>query len=586
MSTNKNKNERCESFNGFAGLDTTTKIGSGRLTTLKNFRLLSDGSAIKRSGFRHICTLDGDVRGEFAYADDGEDVILAAVGKALVRISVSEGTAVSENVFSSSVGSVKFFEFCGELYMIDGDSLYRYMGGCSVERCVPYIPLYGKKWSTGYRAGKINQPFNMLTPTIKITYYEKDSYIAVAAVGKKIKTIDAVLYNGEPVSTDMYEIDTGGERIVFDSLYLDGELEVYVTLDVEDHRNSDFESCDRVSVFDAFDASRIFMYGGENGGRTYISLPADADELKSANKIYGKVMPIYFPNSEPLRFSGVDGITDMCRIYDRMLIFSEHRCWVSSPLKTDEGRSKMLPMFDVASETAGCASAGATELINGDNPITVSHGGVLKWSIDGNIDEKMRLTTLSEKVRDIFDADFVKNVVCCYNRGENELWFANTKSENGLVVVYNCTSDVWYTFDGIFAERFLKIGENVAFRTENGFYIFDTNVGYDCLEWEEREFEAVIESAGFDFSAPQEKKHVGRCMVLCDPGDGQIVIELDDGEELATVLLDKEKASKIHCGVDFFNVVMRTEQSERIKFTLKAFGKTRQRIYRVDFYVD
>lgn len=586
MSTNKTKNRLCESFNGFSGLDTTSPIGSERLAVLNNFRILPDGSAMKRDGFRHVCTFAEEIRGEIAYADGEEEIILAAVGNKLVRISVSDGTAQFIELFSSTEGAIKFFEFRGELYIMEGEAIYRYLGGCNAERCIPYIPLYGKHWRVGYGMGHINQPLNMLTPKIKISYYSESISLTLLTVGKKIKEIDAVWFDGELVSPTKYSMHADGDKIKFDNFYLNGELDLYVTLDSEEYRNFDFETCEKISVFDAFEDSRLFAYGGENGGRTYASLPVDEKELMDENKIFGSIAPVYFPGIEPIRFSGVGKITDMCRIYDRMLIFSEHRAWMTASLRTDEGRMAITPLVDTAVETVGCSSEGASVLLGGDNPVTVSHGGIIKWSIDSEFEEEMKLTSLSKKADGVFEDDFEKNAVVCYNRGENELWFAHAGSENGLVVVYNCESGAWYTFDGIPAERFFQIGEKVAFRSGNSFYVFDTGEGYDCFEWGERDIEAVIESAGFDFSCPAEKKHVGRTLVLCDTVGGQIELELSDGNLLASAVLGHEHASKFQNGVDFFDLDMRTGRSERMRFKLKASGRNRQRIYRVDFYAD
>lgn len=586
MSTNKTKNRLCESFDGFSGVDTTSPIGSGRLVTLKNFRLLDDGSAVKRSGFRHIATLTGELRGEKAYADGGEEIILCAVGKLLMRISVADGYTTSTEVFDSDEGAVKFFEFKGELYILEGAVLYRYLGGCMAEKCIPFIPLYGRQWPMGDVAGVVNQPFNMLTPKVKITYHDDGSTVFFATVGMKIKSIDAIYKDGVEFPADKYTIYGDGDKIKFDGFYLNGDIEVYLTLDTESYTNDDFKKCDRVGVFDAFGDSRVFAYGGGNGGRTYVSLPPDPVELECQNTIFGDVTSIYFPYVPPLSFSGVNKITDMRRIFDKMLVFSEHRTWVSASLRTDEGRLAVAPIFETATETAGCSSVGASELIDGDNPITVSHGGVIKWSIDREFEEKMRLSKISSKMDGIFDSDFVKNAVVCYNRGQNELWFANTHSENGLVAVYNCSSGAWYTFEGIPAESFLKIGEHVAFRSGKSYYIFDTDEGYDCFESGEREIEAVIESAGFDFSCPSEKKHVGRAFVTCDTGGEEIELELSDGEELVRAVLKKSDASKFHGGVDFFDLDLRTGRSERMKFKLLAGGRSTKRIYKVEFIAD
>ena len=426
----------------------------------------------------------------------------------------------------------------------------------------------------------------MLTPKVKITYYAKDTYVSTLAVGVTIKSVDAIWIGNLQLSQSTYHLHSDMDKISLENVTLDGELELYVTLDTEAYRNLDFEGCDRVSIYDSFDDSRVFMYGGEDGGRTYISLPVSEDELAVEKKVYENIAPIYFPSVSPARFSGVGKITDMRRIYDRMLIFSEHRAWITTSLRSEEGRSVMIPVFDTAAETVGCSSEGASEFVGGDNPITVSHGGIIKWSIDREFEEKIGLTSISQKTDSIFNSDFVRNAAVCYDRGKNELWFAHVGSENGLVAVYNCTSGAWYTFEGIPAERFLKVGENVAFRSGNSFYIFDTDDGYDCLEWGERDIEAVIESAGFDFSCPAEKKHIGRSFVTCDTGDGLIELGLSDGNKLVSAVLDSSVASKFHDSVDFFDLNMRTGRSERMRFTLTATGRSRQRIYKIEFFAD
>lgn len=583
MSTKKTKKEFRESFDGFGGLDVSSPIGSGKLITFRNFKLLPDGSAIKRGGFRYICRFAATIRGEKVYSDNGEEVILVAAGRSLFRVPVtSDEPVTSSYIFESAVGSVKFFEYKSELYIIEGCTLYRYTGGCNLEKCIPYIPLYGYHWlNTG---GTVNEPFNMLTPKIRIKYFINDTTVNSLNVGLKIKSIDAIYGNGAMVSPSAYKIDSTGQKILFSEYYFNKYVTVYLTVDTEEYRDADFESCDRNSVFDAFDDSRVFMYGGDDGSRVYCSKVIADEEVTDCELGYGAIVPLYFPKAEPVRFSGANSITDIKRLYDRVLVFSEYRTWVSSPLRTDEGRAMYGLMLDTATDTLGCPSCGAVTVIDGDNHVTLSHGGVYKWSIDNEFEEKMRHSLLSKSVNELFDAEFVRNALVCRNRGENEIWFANRASENGCVLVYNCGSGAWYMYDGINADSLLEIGETVAFRLDGSYYIFDGEEGYDCFESSERNIEAVVESAGFDFSCPYAKKHVDIGQVICELDGGEAVLELNDGDVLFSCVLDENGSSKIHGNVDFFNIRMRTSRTERVSFKLTAAGKSRQRIYRVTFF--
>ena len=183
MKTNQTK-EFSEAFEGFKGLDVSSPIGSGRLSRLRNFRLLSDGSVIKRSGFRYLASLDGEPRGEISYSDGGEDVILAAVGKRLVRVSLGGGDIDSAEVFSGSEGRVEFFELRGRLYIAEDGTFYRYTGGVSAEPCEPYVPYYGKGWPVNSLfTGEVNEPLSLLTPKVRISYKSDIEQVTRLPVG-------------------------------------------------------------------------------------------------------------------------------------------------------------------------------------------------------------------------------------------------------------------------------------------------------------------------------------------------------------------------------------------------------------------
>ena len=586
MSTNKSKKELCESFDGFGGLDISSPIGSGRMSTFKNFKLLPDGSAIKRSGFRHVASLDGESRGEIPFTDGEEEIILAAVGKSLVRVSVLDGSVESAEIFDSAEGCIKFFDFLGNLYIMEGHKLFRYVGGCEVEECIPYIPLYGKGWDPRANPGTVNQPMNLLTPKIRISYTCNNVTVYDMQVGLPIKSIDGVFRGTSEFPSQYYSISSSGTAISFGGYSFNGEVTVYLTIDVDSFPSADFESCDRVDVFDLFDASRIFVYGGADEGRTYVSQPISEDMELIDKSVYANVAPVYFPNISPVRFSGIDHITTMARFFDRMLIFSEHRSFVTDSLRSDEGKARMGLLINTASSTTGCASDKGNCFLGIGIPVTVSHGGIYKWEIDSEFEEKITLTNIAPKVSAAFDRDFLTNALVCYNRGENEIWFGNKRSENGDVLVYNCASGNWYMYDGISADRFFEIGEKLAFKKGNGFYVFDGEEGYDCFEWSERDIEAVIESAEFDFGDPSPLKHVDRVNLTCGLDGGSILLELTDGKPLLSLELDESRSSNAALDTDFFDLRVRTPRTQRAKFKLVAAGRNRQRIYGIIFFAD
>ena len=585
MSNNKNK-QLSERFNGFKGLDLSSPIGSERLSEFRNFKLLSDGSALKRGGFRYLSTLDGETRGEIAYADGGENVILAAVGNRLCRVSATDGSVSSAEVFSTSEGCVKFFCALGELYVYENGRFYVYAGGCQLHECTPYVPLYGKHWAVNREPGEVNEPFNMLSPRIRINYVGDSVRPELLKIGMKIKSVDGIICDDSVYTADrkdLFRLSEDRMGIVCYNWSVYQTATVYLTLDVDDNKFPDFDACERVDVFDAFGDTRAFAYGN-GSGRVYVSKPISDSELKEPSLFYDKLTTLYFPKNEPQEFSGAERITSTCRMYDRMLFFSEHRAWATNSLQGDEGRERSHLLLGTVSNNAGCSSNDGLVLVGGANPVTVSADGINKWSIDSEFEEAMTLTPLSQKVRALLDGDFLKNALVAYNRGENEIWFANAASQNGEVLVYNCESRAWYLYDGINADKLFEVGNTLAFRNGNSYYLFDGEEGYDVFEWGEREIEAVIESATFDFQAPDQKKYIGRVYLTCDLDGGTAELKIADGETLARTRVDGTKASDFRGSIDFFDLKMRTGRTERVRFRITASGRQRQRIFSAIFF--
>ena len=124
----------------------------------------------------------------------------------------------------------------------------------------------------------------------------------------------------------------------------------------------------------------------------------------------------------------------------------------------------------------------------------------------------------------------------------------------------------------------------MAFRNGNSYYLFDGEEGYDVFEWGEREIEAVIESATFDFQAPDQKKYIGRVYLTCDLDGGTAELKIADGETLARTRVDGTKASDFRGSIDFFDLKMRTGRTERVRFRITASGRQRQRIFSAIFF--
>ena len=166
------------------------------------------------------------------------------------------------------------------------------------------------------------------------------------------------------------------------------------------------------------------------------------------------------------------------------------------------------------------------------------------------------------------------------------MWFGNPTSENGEVFVYNRRLGAWYIYDGICADRLFETGAGMAFLDNEVIYLFDENESYDRLVEGERDIEAVVASAGFDFSAPSKKKHICQAHIICNLDGGMIRLSLEDGRALADVEFDHSRASGTYAGAEFFDLKIRTSRTECVRFELRAPGPNRQRLYSAEFFAN
>ena len=582
-----NKIDFSEVFDGFKGLDLTSPIGSGRLSQLKNFRLLFDGSAIKREGFGLIASLDGEIRGATAYVDGGEDIILAVSGSSLYRVN-TEGEISSAELLSTAEGNVDFFELRGELYLTDGVQIYRYTGGASALPCSPQPALYGKDWEANSNiVGVVNSPFNLLTPRIRIDYICDYEELNTLAVGIPIKSVDGVIINQaiKDIKKLGMSISSDKKRATFDSIYCGkgARITMYVTVDSSEYIDPSFNGFNRAAVFDCFDKSRVFLYGGGDGDVFRVSGVVSDEELALARSVYGEVDPLYFPKGEDCRFGGMNAISGFCRVGYRMLVFSKHRTWITSDLCDSEGTSRRGVALELVSHTLGCSSDKAFCVADELKPITVSRGGIFKWSFDNEFEEDAVVTRLSDNISEYLDDGFLKNAAVCYQRDGDEIWFANRASENGEVLVYDLRRGLWWLYDGIRVDRFIEWGAGAAFVSGSSLFLFDKARYTDRTAEGDREIEGVIESAGFEMSAPRQKKQICSISVTGCFDGGKVALDIDDGKSLASLELSGDQASPIHVGAELVEMRVSTGRTERAKFTLRASGVSRQRIYALEF---
>lgn len=571
---NHKKAMGAEEVTAFGGLDASSPHGDGGIAcNMKNFKVLSDGSLVKRDGFAILATLGADVRAVHVLHEAEGDFILAVAGAWLYRISVADGGFESAEVLTTVSGRACFFDYGGELYLMDGAEVYRWAGGVSLAECLGYIPLYGANWDPYSNVHPINEPINLFSKKIRVHYLVEQSLETFTLnVGVGIASVDKVLSDG--VATTDYTVPATNAYIRFTSPAYRGEVEICMTLEDSYWHDAAIRSCARFAKYDSFSGSRIFLYGGEEGGLLYASLPVSEASLAAAQVCDGNATALYFPKASAASFDNGQNITAVGRVGDRMMICTADGAWVTGTMSEHGGdTADKLPVVPL-SQTVGCRAAGGIALMEGDAPVTLSAGGIYRWDIDPTMERGCTVERISDGMAAHVDDGFFRGADVCYVRAEDELWFYLPGDEEGRVFIYNCGSKLWYSYVGIQASRLFDVGGRVGFAGGAEICLFDAARTTDLCSFGEREIVGVFESRRMDFGDSEAKKRAVRVYAEADAAGGELTVGLYDGG-----LLDEITFADTGEGAACYCSRVNTCRFRRLSVTLRAAGAGRQRVY-------
>lgn len=572
---NHKKTMRAEEVTAFGGLDASSPHGGGHIAyDMKNFKILSDGSLVKRDGFSILTTLSDNIRGLYVLHETAGDFILAVVGAWLYRISVADGTYECAEVLTTVSGRACFFGYGGELYLMDGTEIYHYTGGLCLVECLGYIPLYGKDWIAVRSDNVVNEPINLLSRKIRYTCSHTTSF-SMAYLGLKISSIDRVLHNGVEIASSRYYVNDTGLSVNFTSSFSSSsKLELCVTLDDSYWHDALLRSCTYAAQYDSISNPRVFLYGGEEGSSLYLSRPVDAESLAASLEVDESSTALYFPKDKAVSFDERQTVTAMERAGNRMIICTANETWITGDLNELAAGEESKLTVGSLSQTVGCRSQGGIALIEGDTPVTLSAGGIYRWDIDLNMERGCTSKRISDGIAMYLDDGFFSNARMCYVRATDELWFYLPGDEDGRVFIYNCASKLWYSYIGVCASELFDVGDRVGFSNGADVFLFDSTRTTDLCSFGEREIVGTFESRRTDFGDSEAKKRAVRLYVEADAADGELTVGLRDGG-----LLDEVTFVGTGEGAVCYSSRVNTSRFRRLSVTLRATGAERQRIY-------
>lgn len=569
---NHKKTIRAAEVTAFGGIDASAPCGDGGIAVdLKNFKVLPDGSLCRRSGFTVLDTLDGAVRGAAVFRDVDGTFLLAAADACVYRIAMADGSAESEEILSTSEGTVTFFSHDGEIYLVDGDELYHYLGrGASFEVCRGYVPLYGKNWNSESASNAVNEPINLASDKVRF-HYVSGTMFTTLRFGIRLASVDKVV-EGDVERTYERTLSADGTSLTFTSGFRSTKpITIYATVHPSYYHDAILRASHGVAHYDAFSGSRVMLYGGGDGARLFTSRPVDAASLAEAREEAPNATTLYFPKGGDMTLDNRQAINAVCRVGDRMMICTEGETWITEEMTAVAAEQTVLPTRSLA-RSIGCSAFGGLAVAGGDVPFTVSASGIYRWRIDPQLDHSCSLTRISDAIAPLLPQDAFARLRLCYVRSEDTLWVFCPEDTEGRVFLYDCTASRWYSYVGIGAKVLLEADGRVGFAADNALCFFEDGRSTDLCAFGEREIVATYESRRVDLGDAEATKRALRVCAEAMLG-GELAVGLYDKTLLDEVTF--EGGDGTACG---YSARVAPRRFKRLTITLRAAGQVPCRI--------
>lgn len=494
-------------YDGFEGIDSSKlHTGEGGIKSLSNFRLRFDGSLEKRYGFDLLLELPGKPR---ALHQTKEHEMLALIESTLYLLDLeSRSYTQLDTLPYPSEGEASFLEYCGNIYLLDGYEVYVLFKN-KLFVVDGYVPLYGSGWSCT-NGGYVNEPFNMLSYHIRISFNLKSGGNSKIYLPFSVKTLDAAFLDGEPDLITRYTLNDKTVDVAVDTTYASAsELMLYLTVADDVIDRSKATSCRSASVYGGGSSKNpAVFYNGNDVSSVFPSTPVDDEDIKPYSSTYPFTFDLYVSQTDKIRINDRgDPVTAVCPGNHELMIFTEKSAAILSSAN----------YLTAISSSFGCSSQKGA-IIADDIPITVSGHGVLKWKPLAYDNPEYDTVCISRRIHEIFGEDFSRSAIAHHYKSRDEIWFCDPSDENGTVVIYSTEADAWFTFSGIGAENIFEIDGEIGFSKGNAIYVFSRSADCDRRLDGEHPINGRIDSGIIMLKPCNESKKLSRCLIRTSPG--------------------------------------------------------------------
>lgn len=499
-------------YEKFSGVGANTSKNELPVVTLRNFRILPDGSLEKRNGWRYARELEQTPRGALSCAANGVSITLLVCDDRCC-IMVNEPTATlyeCPTPLQTTGGSVKFFLYNSEVYLLDGVCVYAFDGE-DIAPAQGYAPLVGRLWDP-IKGGDWNEFPNLFSRLVRVNYYnpnhESTFYLPFFAESIPYLTVD-----GQKV-TDFTHVK-GSNHFTLTNVGTNIEVGM-VMLSLPLEYSEIFRAT--IPFVDTFYGNeRLLLAGIDELPHVYVSTAVTSEMLADSQYRFPKSDSLYFRVNSKLALGNCfHPINGFLRDHNRILALSDDTVYALT-LSSESDRVEACALL----HGMGCAASMMDVRLDGD-PLILNGAGLFRLHSTGS-GSQMRFERIPSPYPEIGNADFAANVVCAENPAHDEIWFRDVRNLFGRVLVYNHRSRLWYEFDGIRAYEFFRIGDSLAFLTATGVAVMEDDLTTDA----DVPFEAICQSDFLDFSDPERPKRSLRALITAETGGNILNLRIE-----------------------------------------------------------
>ena len=560
-----------EHFKSFGGLGNSLLAKERKATDMQNFRIDSDGSLKKRTGYRLAYDLPDTVYAYWEGTIDFTFYQFAVCRSKIYRIDPNSGSTTHVGTLKDTSNKHPEFVFFNDtLYLPDKGGLQMFhVASNRFEDAQPYIPLYGNDWDPE-KGGSVYESFNLLTNTIRVRYLNTNnsSTFQLPFFASKIH---GVIVNG--TYTTNYSFTDQSDHFTLDAGLTGYIVEVGFEVMLSDEAEG-IKSCKRGSVYPGQHHSTMCLYQADAGYRIYCSNYVSSKELANCRKIYTGSQNLYFTDRNVLFLGDPQSpVTSIRRYGNRLLAHSNTSTWeIFCPDDAADyvHASALLP-------DTGCTAPYSSILCNGQ-PLIVNQRGIFLLKIYASDNIPPDEIRISSDIESLLPKNFYERCIAREDPHHNELWIRDPDDSYGRVFVYHYVRKEWYIFTNFYTSLFLDFPHFKGFAYYGKLYAYDQTVYTD----DDQAIEAFYQSGYFDFSHPESKKRSLRAIscVNIDEDSASIKLETESNERTFRLPYRKSNAP------EFFDIRTIMGRFRFLRFRILLSGKKDCRIYSLSFYAN